>query len=185
MTFGEAKPAKGLENLGLQGVVNDAGAGLIVGANGSGMIVKVSDRIVGLKAIRRLCAQLDISFGVKELDALMIVDTWCMLNRRESGPISSMVGWSGYTKNWKAKVYQGIRECLQIGALEAVKTNGGESLSIAPKGRRIMSMYDACEKQVLEEYNQLLARTDRELAAKAEKKRVKALARELAKGNKI
>lgn len=130
---------------------------------------------IDAKAVRRLFAYFKHTInpfivGSWDLIALSIVSSWCILNSRECGPIDKFVEWSGYTKNWKARVYGGIKHCQEIGALEQIKQNAGYSLAMTGKGQRILDVYEKMRGVVLQEFIDTYF-------SKIEKKEAKAIAK--------
>lgn len=130
---------------------------------------------IDAKAVRRLFAYFKHTInpfivGSWDLIALSIVSSWCILNSRECGPIDKFVEWSGYTKNWKARVYGGIKHCQEIGALEQIKQNAGYSLAMTGKGQRILDVYEKMRGIVVQEFVDTYF-------SKIEKKEAKAIAK--------
>lgn len=124
----------------------------------------LSEKVRHMKAVRRLSSylennsqlgissQLGTQIGVKELDALGIVATWLLINEREGGAKDSIVGWSGYTKNWTRRIHQGIRDCERLELLETLKVTGGTRLCITLKGYRVIDLYDKMLEVVQQEF---------------------------------
>lgn len=139
---GQTGAREGAKVAGASAIVLDKGASLIAG--------RLTERIVHLKAVRRLANV--AGGGAMELDALGIVDTWCALNQRVGGGHETIVDWSGYTKNWKAKVYSGIRGCVKIDWLFWAKSGKGYIICVSDRGRNVLKLYDEKFAQVQQEF---------------------------------
>ncbi len=138
-------------NSSKNGVLNDMGLHIIdVGEGVNGPVNERqplvrqwrNDLISHSKAVRRTAAYFKMGFGEREISALCILSAWCWVNNKPGGGIATIVGWSGYKRSWKARVYSGIDDCIKLGLMENVPMRAGHRLCISFKGERVLQVYD-------------------------------------------
>lgn len=113
---------------------------------------RIFDRVVYLKAIRRVSGYLNINVGDKEVSALGMVLVWNWQNKRsDGGPLDSIVGWSGYMPGWKRWINWGISACLDLGLLENRQVQRGQRVCITEKGMSVLRALDEMSEKVIQE----------------------------------
>ena len=130
------------------------GAGITktLGAITNVLGAKCEGRAIHAKVVRRVWAQME-GIGPDVLDSLAIVNLWCMIHGKIGGGQSAIVSWSGYRKNWKTRVKEGITKGLRLGVFEEIPGIGGNKLCITSKGERVLDLYDQKFAQEVEDMN--------------------------------
>ncbi len=118
------------------------------------------ERVVYLKAIRRVSGYLNLPIGDKEFSTLAMVVTWNWQNKRvDGGGLEAIVGWSGYTRGWKRWINWGFRSCLELGLLEYRPVQGGKRVCITDKGKGVLRALDEMSDKVIREMDEKINRT--------------------------
>ncbi len=112
--------------------------------------------IIYAKALRRVGGYLGLPIGERQILALGVLKMWSLLHNQKGGGIARIVNWSGYTRNWKAKIYSGIDDCIRLGLMENKPMTKGQRLSITIQGDRVMEtlvmMYERVKEEMREQY---------------------------------
>lgn len=126
---------------------------------------QITDLAVYLKAVRRVSGYLGFSVGDREFRALSMVYEWCKQFKREGGPRSKIVDWSGYTPAWRYRMQSGIGNCLDLGLLENREVRNGHILVITEKGYSVFRALEIQSQIVKDEFAGLREKPSRRAVA--------------------
>lgn len=112
---------------------------------------RIADYVVNYKAIRRVGGYLGLDVGDREIRALSTVWLWCWQFKKDGGPVSKIIDWSGYTRTWQGRMRTAIRDCLNRGLLEEVAIQGGVKLVITARGNQVLKTVELMSEIVIEE----------------------------------